>query len=151
MGLSEAATFSYPPLYPVWCFRFTVTAQWIFVQVGRKHQKPLTCQETHTIEVLCVCVCVCVQSCLTLYDSMDCSLPDSSVHGISQQEDWSGLPFPSPGFFPAWGLTHVPYTGRRILYHCTTWEAHRGFSRRILELGKILVGKCSVTVRLGTG
>ena len=32
-----------------------------------------------------VCVCVCVtQSCLTLCDSMDCSPPGSSVHGILQ-------------------------------------------------------------------
>ena len=36
------------------------------------------------------------QSCLTLSDSMDCSLPGSSVHGFSRQEYWSGLPFPSP-------------------------------------------------------
>ena len=27
---------------------------------------------------------------------MDCSLPGSSVHGIFQQEYWSGLPLPSP-------------------------------------------------------
>ena len=31
---------------------------------------------------------------------MDCSPPGSSVHGISQQEDWGGLPFPSPGDLP---------------------------------------------------
>ena len=35
---------------------------------------------------------------------MDCSLPGFSVHGIldknSRQEDWSGLPFPSPGDLP---------------------------------------------------
>ena len=37
------------------------------------------------------------QSCLTLCDPMDCSLPGSSVHGFSRQEYWSGLPFPSPG------------------------------------------------------
>ena len=30
-------------------------------------------------------------------DPMDCSLPGSSVHGISQQEYWSGFPFSSPG------------------------------------------------------
>ena len=30
-------------------------------------------------------------------DSMDCSLPGSSVHGIPKVEYWSGLPFPSPG------------------------------------------------------
>ena len=28
---------------------------------------------------------------------MDCNLPGSLIHGISQQEYWSGLPFPSPG------------------------------------------------------
>ena len=31
---------------------------------------------------------------------MDCSLPDFFVSGISQQEYWSGLPFPSPGDRP---------------------------------------------------
>ena len=36
------------------------------------------------------------QSCPTLSDPMDCSLPGSSVHGISRQEYWSGVPLPSP-------------------------------------------------------
>ena len=31
---------------------------------------------------------------------MDCSPPGSSVQGISQQECWSGFPFPSPGDLP---------------------------------------------------
>ena len=35
---------------------------------------------------------------------MDCSLPGSSVHGISRQEYWSGLPFPSPGDLPDPGI-----------------------------------------------
>ena len=38
-----------------------------------------------------------LQSCLTLYDPIDCSPPGSSVHGILQARIWSGLPFPSPG------------------------------------------------------
>ena len=33
---------------------------------------------------MCVCVCVCAQSCLTLCAPVDCSPPDSSVHGILQ-------------------------------------------------------------------
>ena len=37
------------------------------------------------------------QSCLTLCDLMDYSLPGSSFHGIFQQEYLSELPFPSPG------------------------------------------------------
>ena len=32
------------------------------------------------------------QSCPTLSDPMDCSLPGSSAHGISRQEYWSGVP-----------------------------------------------------------
>ena len=38
-----------------------------------------------------------LQSCPTLCDPMDSSPPDSSVHGILQQEYWSGLSFPPPG------------------------------------------------------
>ena len=49
---------------------------------------------------VCVCVCVCVcmlatQSCPTLCDPMDCSLPGSSVHGILQAWilAWVAIPF----------------------------------------------------------
>ncbi|CAI9174450.1 unnamed protein product [Rangifer tarandus platyrhynchus] len=35
---------------------------------------------------------------------MDYSPPGSSVHGISRQECWSGLPFPSPGDCPDPGI-----------------------------------------------
>ena len=40
------------------------------------------------------------QSCPTLCDPMDCSLPGSSVHGILQARIWNGLSFPSPGDLP---------------------------------------------------
>ena len=47
---------------------------------------------------LCVCVCVCVlvtQLCLTLCNPMDCGLPGSFVHGISQARilEWEAVPF----------------------------------------------------------
>ena len=35
---------------------------------------------------------------------MDCSLPGSSVRGFLQQENWSGLLFPSPGALPDPGI-----------------------------------------------
>ena len=38
---------------------------------------------------------------------MDCSPPGSFVHGILQQEYWSGLPFPSPGDLPNPGTETV--------------------------------------------
>ena len=44
------------------------------------------------------------QSYPTLSDPMDCTLPGSSVHGILQQEHWSGLPFPSPRDLPDPGM-----------------------------------------------
>ena len=37
-----------------------------------------------------------LQSCLTLCNSIDGSLPGSHIPGFSRQEHWSGLPFPSP-------------------------------------------------------
>ena len=45
-----------------------------------------------------------LQSCLTLSDPMDYSLPGSSVHGSSRQEYWSGLPLPSPWDLPNPGI-----------------------------------------------
>ena len=44
------------------------------------------------------------QLCPTLCDPMDCSPPSSSVHGILQQEYWSGSPFPSPRDLPDSGI-----------------------------------------------
>ena len=48
----------------------------------------------------CVCVCLAAKSFPTLWDPTDCSLPGSSIHGISQQEYWSDLLFPPPGDLP---------------------------------------------------
>ena len=44
---------------------------------------------------VCVCVCVCVQSCLTLCNPMDCSLPGCSVHGIFQARilEWFAISY----------------------------------------------------------
>ena len=44
------------------------------------------------------------QSCLTLCEPMDCSLPGSSIHKILREEYWSGVPFPSPRDLPDPGI-----------------------------------------------
>ena len=54
-------------------------------------------------------------------DLMDCNLPGSSVQGISKQEHWSGLLFPSPGDLPDVG------SNPRLL-HCQ-WIIYRWTSR----------------------
>ena len=66
---------------------------------------------------------VCVQSCLTLCDTVDSSLPDSSLHGKNTGVDCHSLLqgiFPNQGSNP--GLLHC----RRILYHLShhMWLHH---------------------------
>ena len=76
---------------------------------------------THTS--VCVCVCVCVrararklvgQSCPTLCNPVDCSLPGSSVHGIllARILEWAAIPF-SRGSSQPVDLLHY----RQTLYH----------------------------------
>ena len=68
-----------------------------------------------------------LQSCPTLCNPMDCSLPGSSDIGFSGQEYWSGLPcslpqdLPDPGIEPA-SLTSPALAGRFFITS-TTWEA----------------------------
>ena len=55
-------------------------------------------------DLCCGCVCLFYQSCLTLCDTMDCSLPGFCVHKFSRQEYWSGLSCPPPGALPNPGI-----------------------------------------------
>ena len=89
------------------------------------HQKKGLSQVTVTEDLWCVwtmlgifiCNLVCgyqggtvtvkmlvAQLCLTLCDPMDRSSPGSSVCGVSRQEYWNELPFPSPGDLPHPGI-----------------------------------------------
>ena len=62
------------------------------------------------------------QSCLTLSDLIDCSLPGSSAVGFSRQEYWSRLPLPSPNL-----LLHKHYFkiqfGSVVQTHLTLWDS----------------------------
>ena len=69
----------------------------------------------------------CAQSCLTLCDPMDSSLPDSSVHRVSQARtlEWVAI-FSSKGSFQPRDQTwvfHISCSGMRTHYHWATWEA----------------------------
>ena len=59
-----------------------------------------------------------LQSCLTLCDPMDCSLPGSSVHGMLQAKtlEWVAMPSSRGSSQPRDG-THVSGTGRRVPHH----------------------------------
>ena len=72
--------------------------------------------------ILCACVhAMSLQSSPTLCDPMDGSPPDSSVHGSSRQEYWSGLLYPPPGCLPNPGIEPMSLMstciGRQVLYH----------------------------------
>ena len=65
--------------------------------------------------------------CLTLYDTMNCSLPGSSVHGILQVRvlEWVTIPFSrgsSQGLLNCRDWTRLPNC-RWILYHLSHQEA----------------------------
>ena len=67
------------------------------------------------------CCAKLLQSCLTLCDPMDCSQPDSSVHGILQARilEFAAMPS-SRGSFQPRDWTCVSYTScisRQVLYH----------------------------------
>ena len=67
----------------------------------------------HNSKVSTVYACMCaksLQSCPTLCDYMDCSLPGSSVHGIPQTRilEWVALPFSRRSSLPR-NWTHVSY------------------------------------------
>ena len=69
------------------------------------------------------------QSCLTLCDPLDCSLPGSSVHGNSPGKN-TGVGFHSllQGIFPTQGSNSCLLHCRRILYHLS----HHGSDSKIL-------------------
>ena len=104
---------------------------------------------------VCVCVCVRVLSHVWLYNSMDCSLPGSSVCGILQATllEWIAISY-SRG-------SSQPRDWRKVLhllhwqadsYHCITWEAPRakvmGVNTWGLWKSALLLTKCLLWSRL---
>jgi len=71
-----------------------------------------------------------LQSCPTLCDPMDYSLPGSSVHGILQARILEWVPFPSPGDLPDPGIEPAvvmpPALAGGFFTTSATWEARPG-------------------------
>ena len=76
---------------------------------------------------MCLCVRSVIQSCLILYDPMDCRPPGSSVHGISQTRKPERVAISSSRGYSRprdpTRISCVSCIGRPILYHCTTWTS----------------------------
>ena len=73
-----------------------------------------------------------LQSCLTLYDTMNCSMQGSSVHGFLQARilEWVAMPSSRGSYRPRdWiHVSSVSCIGRQVLTTSATWEADNAFS-----------------------
>ena len=97
-------------------------AWWLEEQQDKRcYQNVLICRDLG--------MCLAAQSCPILFHSMDCS-PPGSVHAIFQARilEWVAIFFSRGASWHRDG-THVSWvscTGRRILYHCATWDSWLG-------------------------
>ena len=89
-------------------FDHALPSAWAILSSGSEiHLKISFSYANLIIIAVCVCVCVCLsvtQSCPTLWDPMDCSLPGSSVHGIPQARILEWVAIHSPGDLPEPGI-----------------------------------------------
>ena len=95
---------------------------------------------------MCVCVCVCVwvvPSCPTLWDPSDCSLPDSSVHGILQVRilEWAAISYSRGSCWPR-DQTQVSCIEGRFFTSQATREA------RVICTTYLLYNVCVCSVAL---
>ena len=74
-----------------------------------------------------IIICVHIQSCPTLCDPMDCSLPGSSVHGVPQANiiELVSMSSSRGSYWPRdWShVSCISCMGRQIFHYCATWEA----------------------------
>ena len=73
-----------------------------------------------------VYMCSVAKLCQILCEPIDCSLPGSSVHAISQARilEWDSISSSKESSQSRdWIL--ISFIGRQILYHCATWDAYQ--------------------------
>ena len=102
------------------------------------------------------------QSCLTLCDPMDCSLPGSSVHGILQGRivEWVTVPFSRESsrprdqthvsrivdrFFPVWATREAL---RILCIKCKTQVVLLSCLRRAVTMHEVREASCRVLCRM---
>ena len=86
-------------------------------KLGKEYIKAVYCHSAYLTYMQSAMLCLVTQLCPTLCNPMDCSLPASSIHGVSQARilEWVAISL-SGGSFQPRGWTHVSCTGRQILY-----------------------------------
>ena len=86
------------------------------------------------------------QSCLIVCDHMDCSLPGSSVHGISQARllEWIAIPF-SRGIFLTQELNSGLLLCRQILYHLSHQGSHYCYTCGLNDRYTCSIDNCPIS------
>ena len=96
--------------------------------------------------ILCTLLCLVAQSCLTLWDPMDCSPSGSSVHGDSPAKNTGvGCHALLQGIFPTQGSNPNLLCCRQILYQLS----HQGSSRILEWVACLFSGGSSQESNLG--
>ena len=114
--------------FKVWeVFDVAKSAQWALSPVAMWSSKVtlavvVFCQSSPSCQSTLACVhAQSLQSCLTLWDSMDCSPSGSSVHGILQARilEWVARPSSRGSSWPGdpAGVSYVSSISRWVLYH----------------------------------
>ena len=122
--------------------------------IGRPHPQSLIYNFIVRV-YLSICCCLLtkwVMLCSTLCDPIDCSLPGSSVHWISQAKilEWFAISF-SRASSPPRDWSYIPCIGRWILYYWATWEAPFTYSVcQQLSFSFILPRVCSQQYHLAS-
>ena len=79
--------------------------------------------------VILICVCMSAQSCLTLHDLLEWSLPGFSVHGILKARtlEWVAILFSRRSSQPRdWTCVSGLLRWQVDYLHCTTWDLQEG-------------------------
>ena len=108
----------------------------LFVQLKTRRLPRGHLSLIHWGHSVCAHACSVAQSCPTLWDPMDCSSLDSSVHEISQAStlEWAVTPSSRESSQPR-DWTCISGIGRWVLYHWATWEARDCIEWRVREWG----------------
>ena len=95
--------------------------------LNTEHQRVLLLQSLYWSILLCLVA----ELCLALCNPMDCRAPGSSIHGISKQEYWSVLPFPSPGDLPDPGIK--PASPALVGAHSSSYSIFTSFLQDFVQ------------------
>ena len=112
----------------------------------------LLCERSLCMSVACV-LCLVAQSCPTLCDPMDCSLPASSIHGDSPSKN-TGVSchallqgsFPTQGSNPVFCMGKPLGHGELCKWHVPPIKKRSGVSRGCNQLKSILPTKPSTSL-----